>query len=159
MGLTYDKLESTPFYMISLLQPEGLDALWRIKKVMHPDNLKAMRYALFEEILSNKTMEEILSTPQPYPYYEPINNNRYPEMTDEFMAKVAELNKDIKYFRNFTEVEESTDQLIDKTKNLSLSLTADPTERKGNKENLAVKPQRKAPEQKEKGLLKGLFRK
>ena len=159
MGLSFDTLESTPFYMISLLKPEGLDALWRIKKVMHPDNIKAMRYALFEEVLSDKTMEEILITPQPYPYYEPIDTSRYPEITDAFMAKAAELNKDIKYFRNFTEVAESPDQLIDKATSLSLSLTADPNGRKEKQEKSAAKPQVKAPEKKEKGLLKGLFRK
>lgn len=132
MGLTFDVLERTPFYRISLLKPEGLDALWRIKKVMHPDNIKAMRYALFNEILSDKTMEEILSTLQPYPYYEPIDTNRYPEITNEFMAKASEINKDIKYFRTFTETAASPDELIDKTKNFSVSLTANPIDRNKN---------------------------
>ena len=47
MGIDFDKMESTPFYRIMLLNPKGLDELWRIKKVMHPDNIKASRYVLF----------------------------------------------------------------------------------------------------------------
>ena len=154
MGLTFDVLERTPFYRISLLKPEGLDALWRIKKVMHPDNIKAMKYVLFDEILSDKTMEEILSTLQPYPYYEPIDTNRYPEITNEFIEKASEINKDIKYFRTFTETAASPNELIDKTKNLSVSLTANPIDR--NK-NSAIES-RENSNKKEKGLFKGIFR-
>lgn len=114
MGISLEKIEETPFYMISLLKPEGLDALWRIKKVMHPDNIKAIRYVLFEEVLSSKTMEEILLTPQPYPYYEPIDSNRYPGVTEEFIEKAKELNKGIKYFEMNSEIAESPDSLSDK---------------------------------------------
>lgn len=155
MGLTFDVLERTPFYRISLLKPEGLDALWRIKKVMHPDNIKAMKYVLFNEILSDKTMEEILSTLQPYPYYEPIDTNRYPEITNEFMEKASEINKDIKYFRTFTETAASPNELIDKTKNLSVSLTANPIDRNKN----STIESRENSNKKEKGLFKGIFRK
>ena len=149
MGLTYDKLESTPFYMISLLQPEGLDALWRIKKVMHPDNLKAMRYALFEEVLSDKTMEEILMGLQPYPYYESLYTNRYPEMQEEYLSIASELNKDIKYFKDNTEVVRTPDELADKARNLVTIVNSD-----GDSKKVEEKKERK-----EKGLLKGLFRK
>ena len=149
MGLTYDKLESTPFYMISLLQPEGLDALWRIKKVMHPDNLKAMRYALFEEVLSDKTMEEILMSMQPYPYYESLDTNRYPEMQEEYLSIASELNKDIKYFKDNTEVVRTPDELADKARNLVTIVNSD-----GDSKKVEEKKERK-----EKGLLKGLFRK
>jgi len=46
--------------------------------VMHPDNLKAMRYVLMEEILSERTLEDILMTPQPYPFYEEIDEVYFP---------------------------------------------------------------------------------
>ena len=99
MGITFDVIEASPFYTISLLNPQGLDELWRIKKVMHPDNIKAMRYVLFEEVLTDKSMEEILLTPQPYPYYEMVDTRRCPDMDDEFNAIAEELNKDIRYFQ------------------------------------------------------------
>ena len=74
LGLTFDRMLEIPFYRIMLLQPEGLDGYWRKKKVMHPENLKALRYILYEEILSDRSMEEILLTPQPYPYREKIGS-------------------------------------------------------------------------------------
>ena len=100
LGLSFDEMMKRPFYRIMLLQPQGLDGLWRIKKVMHPANLKAIRYILFEEILSEKSMEEILLTPQPYPYYEQIETLRYPGLNAEYEAIAAELNRDLKYYKN-----------------------------------------------------------
>lgn len=107
MGIDFDRIESTPFYRIMLLDPKGLDELWRIKKVMHPDNIKAAKYVLFEEILTDKSMEDILLSPQKQPYYEPVDTiHDDPGLDDEYMAIAAELNKDIPYFRrNRTEAE------------------------------------------------------
>lgn len=107
MGIDFDKIENTPFYRIMLLDPKGLDELWRIKKVMHPDNIKAAKYVLFEEILSDRSMEDILLSPQPYPYYEPIDTvHDVPGLDDEYLAIAADLNKDIPYFRrNRTDAE------------------------------------------------------
>lgn len=99
MGITFDVIEASPFYRISLLNPQGLDELWRIKKIMHPDNIKAIRYVLFEEVLTDKSMEEILLTPQPYPYYEMVDTRKCPEMDNEFNAIAEKLNKDIRYFQ------------------------------------------------------------
>lgn len=124
MGLTFDKMEQMPFYRISMLNPQGLDELWRIKKVMHPDNIKAIKYILFEEILTERTMEDILLTPQPVPYYEMIDTSRYPEMGREFNALAEELNKDIRYFqRNRRPADKvSSDDLINRTKKMSMNL-------------------------------------
>lgn len=103
MGIDFDKMENTPFYRIMLLDPKGLDELWRIKKVMHPDNIKATKYVLFEEILSEKTMEDILLSPQQVPYYEPIDTiHDVPTLDDEYLVIAAEMNKDISYFRRNT---------------------------------------------------------
>ena len=107
MGIDFDKIERTPFYRIMLLNPKGLDELWRIKKIMHPDNIKAAKYVLFEEILTDRSMEDILLSPQEVPYYEPVDTiHDDPALDDEYMAIAAELNKDIPYFRrNMTEAE------------------------------------------------------
>ena len=100
MGIDFDKIENTPFYRIMLLDPKGLDELWRIKKVMHPDNIKAAKYVLFEEILTERSMEDILLSPQQQPYYEPVDTiHDAPDLDDEYLAIAAELNKDIPYFR------------------------------------------------------------
>ena len=108
MGITFDTIENTPFYRILMLNPEGLDALWRLKRIMHPDNLKAMRYVLFEEILSDKPLSEILMTAQPYAYYEAIDNRRYPEVQKEFLRIAEEENRDIPYFQKHLASEETS---------------------------------------------------
>lgn len=99
MGITFEMMEKTPFYRISMLDPKGLDELWRIKKVMHPDNIKAIKYVLFEEILSEKSMEEILLTPQPYPFYDHIDTIEYPDLDGSYMEIAENLNKDKKFFQ------------------------------------------------------------
>ncbi|MEG0292060.1 MAG: hypothetical protein RR495_05355 [Anaerovoracaceae bacterium] len=108
MGISFEDMIVTPFYRILLLYPEGLDALWRIKKVMHPDNLKAMEHVLFQEILTDKSLEEILLTPQVVPYYEMIDTVKVDRTLDEEFAQIArELNKDIKYLKKYQDT--STD--------------------------------------------------
>lgn len=67
---------------------------------MHPDNIKASRYVLFEEILPDRSLEDILLSPQKEPYYEPVDTiHDDPGLDDEYLAIAAELNKDIPYFR------------------------------------------------------------
>lgn len=99
MGLTLEMMAETPFYRIMMLNPSGLDELWRLKKVMHPANIEATIYVLREEILSDKTMEEILMTPQKAPYYDAIDTRKYPDIDDEYNAVAEELNKNFKFFR------------------------------------------------------------
>jgi hypothetical protein len=124
MGITWDVIEATPFYRIMLLNPQGLDELWRIKKVMHPSNLDATKYVLFEEILSDKSMEEILLTPQKYPYYEIPDSNMYPAIDTEYEDLAEDLNKDIKYFHRSRNPEgiKTQNELIDGSKTLALSV-------------------------------------
>lgn len=131
MGITFDIMKKTPFYRIMMLNPQGLDELWRIKKVMHYDNIRAIEYVLFEEMLSDKSIEEILMTPQPYPYYEMIDSNRYPEIDDEYAQLAEELNKDLKFFqRNRTpdgktkKHTASQEELIDNTKAMTMNMAA-----------------------------------
>ena len=127
MGIDFETIKQTPFYRIMLLNPQGLDELWRIKKVMHFDNIRAIEYVLFEEMLTDKSIGEILMTPQPYPYYEMTDSNRYPEIDEEY-AQIAEtLNKELKYFqRNRAASGENISQydLIDKTRNMTLDMAA-----------------------------------
>lgn len=137
MGIDFDKIESTPFYRIMLLDPKGLDELWRIKKVMHPENIKATKYVLFEEILTERSLEDILLSSQQQPYYEPVDTiYDAPELEDEYLAIAAELNKDIPYFRrNRTDAELrkqrkavkggfSSEKLLQNMKQLNQTLSA-----------------------------------
>ena len=122
MGLAWDVIADTPFYRIMMLNPQGLDELWRLKKVMHPDNLKASEYVLFEEILSDKSMEEILLTPQPCPYYEMPDSNLYPAIDAEYEALAEELNKDIKYFQRNRRGVPSQDELLNDSRKMSMNV-------------------------------------
>ncbi len=129
MGITFEIMKQNPFYRIMMLNPQGLDELWRIKKVMHPDNIRAIEYVLFEEILSEKSIEEILMIPQPYPYYEMIDSNRYPKIDAEYAQLADELNREFNYFqRNRTtdgqnkKYKVSQEELIDNTKTLTMNM-------------------------------------
>ncbi len=131
MGITFETMKQTPFNRIMMLNPQGLDELWRIKKTMHPDNIRAIEYVLFDEILSEKSIEEILMTPQPYPYYEMIDSNRYPEIDEEYAQLAEELNRDLKYFqRNRTPEAQnkkhrvSQEDLIDNTRTMTMNMAA-----------------------------------
>lgn len=171
MGIGIDEIFTTPFYRIMLLNPQGLDGLWRIKKVMHPANLEATRYILQEEVLTEKTMEEILASPQKAPYYEMLDSNLYPRLDDEYERIAQELNKDIKYFNNDGGGRARTqEELIEKTKNMGLSI-AKSNESQGQgsfgslgggnlKGSLSNAMPTSASTAKEvgKGILKGLFR-
>ncbi len=106
MGITWDVIKETPFYRILMLNPQGLDELWRIKKVMHPENLKTSEYVLFGEILSDRPLTEILMSPQPYPYYEMPDSNLFPAIGKEYTALADKLNKDINYFKKTSFVEQ-----------------------------------------------------
>ena len=148
MGLNFEKIEQSPFYRILLLDPKGLDELWRIKKVMHPDNIKATKYVLFEEILTEQSLEDILLSPQPLPYYEPLDSiHDVPGLDDEYLAIADGLNKDIPFFRRNKSNEDyrksrqtlnddfSTDQLLKNMRNLNREFL------KGyNKGNLQLSP-------------------
>ena len=177
MGLTFETMKSIPFYRIMMLNPQGLDELWRIKKVMHPANLEATEYVLFEEILSDKTIEEILMTPQPYPYYEMIDSNKYPEIDTEYAKTAEELNKDLRYFqRNRVQSSKNRvtqEELINNTRNMSMEMAKSGSDGQNNKSgNKAISYDTKktigssvakaaaagAAKDIGRGLLRGLFR-
>lgn len=121
LAMDFEVLEATPYYRIMLLIPSGLDAFWRIKKVMHPDNIQAIRHILFEEVLSQKTIQEILMTPQAVPYYMSVDTKRDPSLNDGYLRIAKELNKNIPYLCDnaFTFKEETdTDKRTTAAKNL-----------------------------------------
>lgn len=134
MGLSFEVMEKTPFYRIMMLNPSGLDELWRLKKVMHPDNIEAIRYILFEEILSDRSLEDILLTPQSVPFYMPIDTHTDGDIDSEFGRIAEELNRDLKFFqRNRDDSKEtfekddkniSSEKLLKKVKNLNTTLAS-----------------------------------
>ncbi|MDD6191427.1 MAG: hypothetical protein PUB75_07570 [Firmicutes bacterium] len=169
MGITFDVMENTPFFRISLLNPQGMDELWRIKKIMHPDNIKAMRYMLFEEILSDRSMEEILLTPQPYPYFEAVDSVRHPEINREYEEIAGELNSNIRYFEKYGKpgIRKDPRELIKNTNKLNMSMARNIGDAPGGGGNSTFSQsiRSKVPETgknlgKEigKGLLRSLFR-
>lgn len=116
MGITFDDMINDPFSFITMLQPQGLDSLWRIKKVMHPDNIKAMRYVLFEEILSGRPLTDILLTPQQYPFYGVIDSAMHPEIDAEFLKAAETMNKGISFFGGKIEtISQDSEELHKKT--------------------------------------------
>ena len=162
MGITFDLMESRPFYRILMLTPTSLDVLCRIKKVMHPENIRAIKYVLFEEVLADKSMEEILLTPQKEPYYEEIDTNLYPETDAEFAALAEELNKDIPYFQKNRRagMMDGNTELVSRVSELS-GMIADPQHKSTGASGRSIAGGSQAADIKTAGksLLRGLFRK
>lgn len=171
MGLSFEMMESTPFYRISMLNPSGLDELWRLKMVMHPDNIEGIKYILKEEILSDRTMEEILLAPQEKPFYGMINSRLHPEIREEFQRTADEMNKDIAFFKKNREEEipatadELAGRMADMNSRLS-SVNVKPQTKAGNirtsfgsaGSSIAKDIAKSAAKDIGKGLLRGLFR-
>ncbi|MEG0663121.1 MAG: hypothetical protein RR472_07565, partial [Anaerovoracaceae bacterium] len=59
-GMKMEEVWSNPALKIWFLVPQALDGLSRIRQTLDPQNYKAFRYILEEEVLSDKPMEEIL---------------------------------------------------------------------------------------------------
>lgn len=109
MGITWDDIEKDPYFRILMLDPKPLDSMWRLKKVAPPENIAAMRTILFDEILSDRPLEDILAAPKDYVFYWPLddegslarfeevaaelNRDRGPYLRDDMGKKLEELSK------------------------------------------------------------------
>lgn len=76
MGLSFDVIECSPFLRLCLLNPTALDEFSMKKKVQHPDNVDAIRQILLSEIVSDKSIGDILTEQQSYTYYFSNSNKR-----------------------------------------------------------------------------------
>ena len=65
----FDAAVEIPFIRLSLLVATQADEKFYVKKINNPENIEAIRYMLFDEILSPKSIKEILITARPMVFY------------------------------------------------------------------------------------------
>ena len=97
-GLTWTSIEEDPFFLLWILAPKNLDALARVKRTLDPHNIQVVKEVLLNEILTDKTISEILLNEQEnILHYDLLK--RDDEVASKFSKKAEELNKDIPYFQ------------------------------------------------------------
>ncbi|MBE6014812.1 MAG: hypothetical protein E7241_05555 [Lachnospiraceae bacterium] len=94
---TFEDMISDEFTKLWLLNPRGLDALNRIKRILDPRNLDAYK-EIVAECLSDKTIEDILMTESTYVVYFDLMK-KDEEFEQKAAAKTAELNANLTYYR------------------------------------------------------------
>jgi hypothetical protein len=87
-GWDYDTIINDPWMKIWMLVPRPLDSLMRIKMVQDPQNLELYRELLFEEILTDKPIEEILQEERKH-----VFNYLLDRTHDAVWAEYSELTK------------------------------------------------------------------
>ncbi|MBE5780226.1 MAG: hypothetical protein E7328_00165 [Clostridiales bacterium] len=107
-GLTWQDLlkdESTKIWMLS---PRNVDAFGRIKAAMVPGNFEVYADLLENEILTDKTMEEIIfrKPPKYMSFVLNAGHDRYAERAEKI---AEELNKDIAYFKYMSQLSDVAD--------------------------------------------------
>jgi len=97
-GWDFDYIVNDEWMKLWLLIPIGVDVMWRIKKISDPQNIDALRELLFDEILSDRPIEDILLTEQKMVYFY-LLVEREDEVNAQYEAEAKKLNVDYIYFK------------------------------------------------------------
>lgn len=97
-GWDFDCFVNDEWMKLWLLVPVTLDTNMRIKQVLDPQNIDAMRELLFEEILSDKSIDYLLLHEQQHVYYFALDK-RADEVTKRYQAEADRLNSHLVYFK------------------------------------------------------------
>ena len=97
MSLAWDDIATNPYTRILLQYPVQTDELFRTKMVLPPESVDAVRYIWEEELISDRTIEDILINPSPMTYYMQISKTKDLVM-ERYRKKAEELNSHLPYF-------------------------------------------------------------
>ena len=97
-GWDFDSFVNDEWMKIWLLMPISLDTNMRIKQVMDPQNIDAMRELLFNEILTDKSIDYLLLHEQQHVYYFALDK-RADEVNSRYQAEADRLNEHLLYFK------------------------------------------------------------
>lgn len=112
LGITWDSIEEDPFFQLWLLGPKNLDTLARVKRTLDPHNIQVVKEVLFNEILTDKTISEILLSEQEnIMHYDVLKREN--EVASKFSKKAEELNKDIPYFQYMERLSRSDKMMME----------------------------------------------
>lgn len=96
-NLSLNAILRDPFLSLQMLVPKNLDAMGKYKQVLHPNNLKAI-YELFEEMISEKSLIDILSNEQKHVLYAALDKTENAVMREHRML-VEKATSNLKYYK------------------------------------------------------------
>ena len=97
-GYDFDTINNDEWMRLWMLIPSNIDELGRIKMSLDPYNIEVFREILFNEILTNKPIEEILLKEQEKMFRYALDK-RQDEVIKKYTLIASEKNSEIKYFQ------------------------------------------------------------
>ena len=97
-GWDFDHIVNDQWMKLWMLVPVAVDANGRIRKSLDPQNLETIRDLLFDEVLSDRTIDDILLTEQKSVFFFDLNK-RADEALANHTRAAEKLNEDIVYFQ------------------------------------------------------------
>ncbi len=97
-GWDFEYFVNDEWMKLWLLVPVNLDINGRIRQVLDPQNIEVMREILFNEVLTDKSIEDILLHEQQHVYYF-LLDKKADEITRKYQAEADRLNAHLLYFK------------------------------------------------------------
>lgn len=97
-GWDFDYIVNDEWMKIWLLVPVNLDSMGRIKQTLDPQNIDVIRELLFNEILSDRSIDDILLSEQNKVFYY-LPDKRADEITAKYEALAGKINSAMVYFQ------------------------------------------------------------
>ena len=107
-GWDFDYFVNDEWMRIWLLVPETLDTNMRIKQVLDPQNIDVMKELLFNEILTDKSIDDLLLHEQQHVYYFALDK-RADEVNTRYKAEADRLNAHLLYFKYQNQLQSMTE--------------------------------------------------
>ncbi|MCK5035588.1 MAG: hypothetical protein KAS73_06840 [Candidatus Sabulitectum sp.] len=97
-GWDFDYMVNDQWMKMWLIAPTAIDANGRIRKTLDPQNIETFRKQLFDDVLSDRTIDDILLTEQERVLFFALDK-RQNEVLTSYTRAAAELNADIVFFQ------------------------------------------------------------
>lgn len=113
-GLTFDELLRDEGIKIWMLLPENVDALGRVKTILHPQNLEVFRDAVNNEILSELPLSELLARELPAVFWYDLDGfgrRRYVASAEQ---TAAQLDSSLTYYRYTDQLRRASSEYLEK---------------------------------------------
>ncbi len=103
-GWDFDHIVNDEWMKMWFLGPAAVDANGRIRKSLDPENIETLREVLFNDVLSDRTIDDILLTEQKRVFHFALNK-RADEVIANYTKTAEELNKDIVFFQYLNQLQ------------------------------------------------------
>ncbi|MEA3265861.1 MAG: hypothetical protein U9P42_02815 [Candidatus Fermentibacteria bacterium] len=97
-GWDFDYIANDQWMRMWLIAPTAVDANARIRKTLDPQNIETFRKQLFDDVLSDRTIDDILLTEQERVLFFALDK-REKEVIANYTKAAEELNADIVFFQ------------------------------------------------------------